>query len=140
MTWIGISLALIGTGLVWRLVPLGLHPFLLKYGGSVLWAAMVYSLLAVLLPRGSITMTMTLAGAVALATELLRLYHQPWLDAFRLTLPGALLLGRIFSPWNLVAYAVGIVATASCERLAAARRSRQSIEVEPRVPIVSRRD
>ncbi len=36
--------------------------------------------------------------------------HAPWLDAFRLTTAGALLLGRIFSLWNLVAYLIGIVA------------------------------
>jgi hypothetical protein len=37
------------------------------------------------------------------------LVHTPWLDAFRLTLAGALLLGRIFSPWDMLAYGVGIV-------------------------------
>jgi hypothetical protein len=41
--------------------------------------------------------------------ELFRLVHAPWLDAFRLTLAGALLLGRIFSPWDMLAYGVGIV-------------------------------
>ena len=120
--WLGISIALLGTGLVWRLVPLGLGSFPLKYGGSVLWGAMVYGISAALLPSRSIAATATFAGAAALATELLRLLHQPWLDAFRLTLPGALLLGRIFSPWNLVAYALGIGAAALCERLAARDR------------------
>lgn len=32
------------------------------------------------------------------------------LDAFRLTTAGALLLGRIFSLWNLPAYAIGMAA------------------------------
>ncbi|MCJ2090408.1 DUF2809 domain-containing protein [Methylobacterium sp. E-005] len=119
--WLALSIALIGIGLVWRLVPLGLPRFALKYGGSLLWASMVYSLSAALLPRWSIAATATVAGLVALSIELLRLYHQPWLDAFRLTLPGALLLGRIFSPWNLVAYAAGIRAAAWCEWLIARR-------------------
>lgn len=119
--WLALSIALNGIGLVWRLAPLGLSRFALKYGGSLLWASMVYSLCAALLSRWSIAATATVAGLVALFIELLRLYHQPWLDAFRLTLPGALLLGRIFSPWNLVAYAAGISAAALCECLIARR-------------------
>jgi len=33
--------------------------------------------------------------------------HTAWLDAFRLTMAGALLLGRVFSPWDMLAYGVG---------------------------------
>jgi hypothetical protein len=47
--------------------------------------------------------------AIAAAVEFSRLYHTPHLDAFRLSLPGALLLGRIFSLWNLLAYVCGIL-------------------------------
>jgi hypothetical protein len=46
---------------------------------------------------------------IAAVVELIRLVHTPWLDDFRLTLAGALLLGRIFSVWNIVAYAAGIL-------------------------------
>jgi hypothetical protein len=46
------------------------------------------------------------------------LIHAPWLDAFRLTLPGALLLGRIFSLWNMLAYGVGIMFAVGLDRLA----------------------
>jgi hypothetical protein len=42
----------------------------------------------------------------------------PWLDAFRLTTTGALLLGRVFSPWNMVAYGFGIAAGALLDRWA----------------------
>lgn len=45
---------------------------------------------------------------IAICVEMFRLCHSPWLDQFRLTLFGALLLGRIFSLWNIVAYAFGI--------------------------------
>ena len=38
-------------GLVWRLAPIGLPPFLYKYGGSVLWAVMVYWLVAFAFPQ-----------------------------------------------------------------------------------------
>jgi hypothetical protein len=49
-----------------------------------------------------------MSAAIAVCVELFRLVHAPWLDAFRLTMAGALLLGRIFSLWNLLAYSVGI--------------------------------
>ena len=45
---------------------------------------------------------------IAVASELFRFIHTPSLDAFRLTLASALLLGRLFNPWNVLAYGVGI--------------------------------
>ncbi len=59
-----------------------------------------------------------IAAAIAIGVELFRLVHAPWLDAFRLTLAGALLLGRIFSPWDMLAYGVGIVLAVLLDRFA----------------------
>jgi hypothetical protein len=59
---------------------------------------------------------------IAIGVELFRLVHFPSLDAFRLTLPGALLLGRIFSVWNMVAYGVGIALGVSFDHLAMSAR------------------
>jgi hypothetical protein len=80
-----------------------------KYGGSLLWATMVFLLVGVLLPRMSRAQIAAIAVAIAVVVEFSRLVHTPWLDAFRLTTAGALLLGRIFSLWNLVAYLIGIL-------------------------------
>jgi uncharacterized membrane protein YoaT (DUF817 family) len=98
-------------GLIWRLAPLGMPSFWLNYGGSALWGAMV-SLIVGALRRDTKRpwTTPAVAGTIALAAELFRLYHAPSLDVFRLTLPGALLLGRVFNPWNIVAYWTGIAA------------------------------
>ena len=63
-------------------------------------------------------------AAIAIAVELFRLVHAPWLDDFRLTTAGALLLGRVFSVWNMLAYGVGIVLAIWLDRLAA-NRARQ---------------
>lgn len=115
------SLAIIVAGLSLRFVPLGLPTGIVKYGGSALWGAMVYGLVAVLLPRRSARTILLVAGAIALLVELSRLIHTPWLDTFRLTLPGALLLGRIFSLLNLVAYAAGLAASALVDRWAGQR-------------------
>ncbi|RFB96470.1 hypothetical protein B5K08_08860 [Rhizobium leguminosarum bv. trifolii] len=86
-------------------------PFIVvKYGGSALWAAMVYLLVALFVARARPAIIAAMALFIAIAVELFRLYHTPWLDAFRLTTAGALLLGRIFSLWNMLAYSIGIAA------------------------------
>ncbi|MBX4974899.1 DUF2809 domain-containing protein [Rhizobium lentis] len=86
-------------------------PFVVvKYGGSVLWGAMVYLLVAMFFARSRRVVIAGIALFIVISVELFRLYHTPWLDAFRLTMAGALLLGRIFSLWNMLAYAIGIAA------------------------------
>ncbi|MBR0845953.1 DUF2809 domain-containing protein [Bradyrhizobium liaoningense] len=112
-----------GLSLRWYGFPLGLPAFVVKYGGSLLWAAMVFLLVGVLLPPLTRRQLAAIAAAIAIAVEFARLAHTPWLDAFRLTTAGALLLGRIFSLWNLVAYAVGIAFGVWLDRLAAMRVS-----------------
>ena len=115
--------AIIGCGLSlrWYGFPLGLPAFVVKYGGSLLWATMVFLLVGVLLPRLSRMQLATIAMVIAVVVEFSRLVHTPWLDAFRLTTAGALLLGRIFSLWNLVAYAIGIAFGVWIDRLAEMR-------------------
>lgn len=110
-----------GLSLRWYGFPLGLPAFVVKYGGSLLWATMVFLLVGDLLPRLSRSQLAAIAMAIAVVVEFSRLVHTPWLDAFRLTTAGALLLGRIFSLWNLVAYAVGIAFGAWIDRWAALR-------------------
>ena len=108
--------SVIATGLLLRLVPVGLPAFVVKYGGSVLWAAMVYFLLAGLLrDRRRLTVAL-IACVVAGAVELSRLWHFPALDAFRLTRAGILLLGRVFSLWHFAIYWATIVVTAAADR------------------------
>ena len=86
-------------------------PFVIvKYGGSALWGAMVYLLVALFAASSRPAILAVIALFLAISVELFRLYHTPWLDAFRLTTAGALLLGRVFSLWNMLAYAIGIAA------------------------------
>ncbi len=112
------AIGIIACGLALRLggYEIGLPYFVVKYGGSTLWGAMVFFLLAVLLPRQPVGRLAFLAVVVAALIEFSRLYHTPRLDAFRLTLAGALLLGRIFSWFNILAYAIGIALAAWFER------------------------
>jgi Protein of unknown function (DUF2809) len=104
-----LSIIILGLALRGYGFGLGLPPFIVKYGGSLLWGTMVFFIVAIAgssLSRRSIAL---ISAAIAVCVELFRLVHAPWLDAFRLTLMGALLLGRIFSPWNMLAYGAGIV-------------------------------
>ena len=112
--------SIIACGLALRRFGLGvgLPASIVKYGGSVLWGTMVFFLVALAaskLARRSIALISIL---IAIGVELFRLVHAPWLDEFRLTLPGALLLGRIFSPWDMLAYGVGIVLAMLIDRFA----------------------
>lgn len=118
-----LALAVIACGLSlrWYGFPIGLPAFIVKYGGSLLWATMVFLLVGVLLRRLTRTQMAAVAAMIAVVVEFSRLVHAPWLDAFRLTTAGALLLGRIFSLWNLVAYAAGIAFGAWIDRVAKMR-------------------
>jgi hypothetical protein len=105
-----ICLSIIVSGLTLRAFGLGvgLPAVVVKFGGSVLWGAMVFFLVALAAKRLPVPIVALIAAAIATVVELFRLVHAPWLDSFRLTLAGALLLGRIFSPWDMLAYGVGI--------------------------------
>lgn len=107
-------------GLVWRFVPMGMPPFLYKYGGSVLWAAMIYWLCALVRPTSRPMRLALVAAAIATAVELFKLVHTPGLDAFRLTFAGKVVLGRFFYWSDFVAYYVAIAVAAwvdaSCRR------------------------
>ena len=74
----------------------------------MLWGTMVFFLVAMAASHLSRRSIALISASIAVSVELFRLVHAPWLDAFRLTMAGALLLGRVFSPWDMLAYGVGI--------------------------------
>src|SRR5216683_7186026 len=116
----GLCLLIIVSGLALRKfgAGLGLPFFFVKYGGSVLWGTMVFFLVAMAAPARSPSGIALISASIAICVELFRLVHAPWLDAFRLTIAGTLLLGRVFSPWNMLAYAIGIVLAMLLDRFA----------------------
>jgi hypothetical protein len=106
---LGLSLRRFGFGL-------GLPGLIVKYGGSALWATMVFFLIAIAAPALPRWRIAAISAAIAIGIELFRLVHTPWLDSFRLTLAGAWLLGRIFSPWHILAYGFGMTLAISIDR------------------------
>lgn len=112
LIYLSVALATVAAGLSVRFAPLGLPWFWMKYGGSMLWAVMIYWVLRLVWPaRGSVALA-SAAGVIATAVEFTRLYHSGWLDTFRASLAGAVLLGRYFSVRNIAAYWIAIAAGA----------------------------
>jgi len=114
--YIALAILTIIAGLVLRRVPLGLPFVVVKFGGSMLWAAMVYWIFAALRPVASVEGIALNASLFAIAVEFFKLYHSPVLDAFRRTLAGGLLLGRFFSWWDIVAYLAAIALAGALDR------------------------
>jgi hypothetical protein len=105
---LALFLATVMAGLAVRMAPLGLPAVVVKYGGSMLWAVMIYWIVSAALARWRLPVVGLIAVAIATAVEFFKLYHSPAMDAFRLTLPGMILLGRYFSVRDIGAYWVAI--------------------------------
>jgi len=122
----GLALRKFGLGL-------GLPSVLVKYGGSMLWGTMVFFLVAIAAPGQPRWRMALISVLLAVCVELFRLVHTPWPDDFRLTTAGALLLGRVYSPWNMLAYGAGIMLGMILDRLArsAFTRTRLSAQHTP---------
>lgn len=89
--------------------------FVAAYAGDVLWAAMVFLLVAAAWRTGPTRRVAAAAGIISLAVELLQLYHAPWIDALRQTRLGGLVLGFGFLWSDLACYAVGIALAAALD-------------------------
>jgi hypothetical protein len=74
----------------------------------MLWALMIYWICSTALATARLPVVAAVSGLVATGIECIKLYHVPWLDAFRLTLAGVILLGRYFSIRDIVAYWIAI--------------------------------
>ncbi len=104
----GLSLVTMAAGLATRRFPDALPDTVADYGGDMLWATLVYWLMAWLRPTAP---SMALAAAAALFSllvEFSQLLSPPWLVAARATRMGALVLGQGFLTSDLVCYAAGV--------------------------------
>jgi len=118
-----IALAL---GLASRRYAPALPTFIAAYAGDALWAAMVFWIAALLLPRAKTKTLASVALIISVAVELSQLYHAPWIDSLRATRLGALALGHGFLWSDLVCYAAGVLAAAMID--AASRRKNVDVD------------
>ncbi|KAA3510152.1 DUF2809 domain-containing protein [Agrobacterium rosae] len=122
------ALAVVVAGLALRRYgyAVGLPFLIVKYGGSILWGSMVYLVVVSVAPFRNMRLLIGVACATAVIVELIRLVHFPVLDEFRATTAGALLLGRVFSPWNISCYLAGIALAALIVAIVVRRPERSS--------------
>lgn len=103
-----LALAVVAAGLLWRSGLIPMPGWLSNNGGDALWALIVFVGLGFLLPRASTLIVALLALTLAWGVEFSQLYHAPWIDAIRATIPGKLVLGNTFAWLDLMAYSLGI--------------------------------
>lgn len=107
----------IGLGLMWRSPHVGFPPFIAKYGGSALWALLVFLCCGFVKARASTWRLMLAATVISFCVEFSQLYHAPWIDQIRAHRLGGLILGSTYSSYDLVAYLAGIIAGAIVEAI-----------------------
>ena len=71
---------------------------------------MIFCGVGLLRPRAVTIFAAAAAFVFCCGIEFAKLYQAPWIESVRATLPGRLILGRVFSWNNLAAYAIGILA------------------------------
>jgi hypothetical protein len=103
-----LAVSVVMCGLLWRSGLIPLPQWLSNNGGDALWALMVFVGFGFLLPRASTLMVALLALTLSWGVEFSQLYHAPWIDSIRATIPGRLVLGNTFNWPDLIAYALGI--------------------------------
>jgi len=77
---------------------------------------MVYCLVALVRPQWRVLLVMFAASCIAVSVEFSQLWHTPWLDDFRQTRLGVLLIGRFFAWADIAAYLAGIAIAAGAVR------------------------
>lgn len=103
-------------GLLSRRFPQFVPAALGKAPGDVLWALLVFLGFGFLFPAARTGMLALAALVFSFAIEGSQLYHAPWIDAIRDTVPGRLVLGSTFLWSDLVAYTVGVFAGVVAEK------------------------
>ena len=91
------------------------RPVIRGHVGDVAATMLVYATLGALWPRARIWLRATIALVIATAIELGQLFWHADSTA------GELLVGDTCDPWDIVAYAAGVVVALAWERIAVAR-------------------
>lgn len=95
----------------------GLPKIIELYSGDILWALMVFLIIAFIFNKKSTIFIISWAIIFSYSIEISQLYHAPWIDSIRNTTLGALVLGFGFLWSDLFCYTVGIIIGAIIDRL-----------------------
>lgn len=88
-----------------------------KWIGDVLWGLMVFFIMEFIFMDRTTRYTAIVSIIFSIGVETAKLYHTPWIDAFRYTTIGGLLLGHAFSWSNILCYITGIAVGGIGEKL-----------------------
>jgi hypothetical protein len=90
---------------IWKYLPYSINFWI----GDFLWAVMLYcASMAIFAPSNKYRMTIVLV-VFCWIIECSQAWHEPWLDAFRNTTIGGLLLGHGFLWSDILAYTAGVL-------------------------------
>lgn len=95
-------------GLTSRQMPALLPSTLGKYPGDALWAIMVFFAWGFLKPASSTSRLALYSLITSYADEFSQIYQAPWINGIRRTFVGHLMLGSVFSWWDMLAYTTGV--------------------------------
>lgn len=108
IVYIILTIIVIILGLLSRKVE-GLPEIISAYSGDILWALMVFLLIAVILNKKSTIFIISLAIIFSYGVEISQLYHATWIDSIRATTLGGLVLGFGFLWSDILCYTIGII-------------------------------
>ncbi|MBP2654676.1 MAG: hypothetical protein H6Q73_2245 [Firmicutes bacterium] len=106
-------LVVIVVGLLSREIP----SWLPKWIGDILWGLMVFFIMGFIFRDRPILNNAILSAIFSIGIEVAKFYHAPWIDTFRYTIIGGLILGYVFSFYNILCYITGIAIGVTCEKL-----------------------
>lgn len=95
----------------------GLPKIIELYSGDILWALMVFLIIAFIFNKKSTIFIISWAIIFSYSIEISQLYHAPWIDAIRNTTLGGLILGFGFLWSDLICYTIGIIIGIIIEKL-----------------------
>lgn len=108
------------------------HPaiptFLARHAGDALWTVAVYSALAWWRPRAGARVLLAGSLAISFAVEASQLLSAPWLDGWRRSVLGRLLLGQGWQTIDLARYTAGGALAWSIDCVGALGRKRRAPE------------
>lgn len=111
------TLAVIVLGLASRRYPVLFPEFLGKYPGDVLWSLMLYYGWAFLKPSSPANRIALFTLVTASLVEVSQLIQVSWLNTIRHTTIGHLVLGTVFSWYDIFAYTIGVILGLYCDSL-----------------------
>lgn len=95
----------------------GLPKIIELYSGDILWALMVFLIIAFIFNKKSTIFIISWAIIFSYSIEISQLYHAPWIDSIRNTTLGGLILGFGFLWSDLICYTIGIIIGIIIEKL-----------------------